>query len=375
MTMPHPWCPRPVWPDSISPDQPAVNVACALAPRPLMEQVTAVPHTDSVVGGSQRNGQVFLLSCITHERSALPSVQGSWDVDFDADGFAFAYTGSDGGEIVHSCDAFQLQVYETAEKEQVVVGPGDKDVCFVYKFFQGHSLAFVKLHCGAMQHEVALGVAIFDKGVGGGYCKWNLLKLFAAMGLADGRATMHLPGRWVASNWQAWSRKASQLRLPPCAVLKSVATDKNGGTDASEKDGRVLSWPSVSAPVPISLLARCCSLPRDMGGQKLASNRLAALEMLEAICRVCEQSAFELRVFVDESVKRRWPAEAEGVREVSLQVEIGGQVQARPLQLVTEGAGIISQAAWSRAVGDEPAISLLDLVRTCCRQEVRAVEL
>lgn len=233
----------------------------------------------------------------------------------------------------------------------------------------------LKLHCGAMQHEVALGVAIFDKEVGGGYCKWNMLKLFAAMGLADGRATTHLPGRWVASSWQAWSRKASQLRLPPSAVLKPVATDKNGGADASEKDGRVLPWPSVSTPMLISLLARWCSLPREMGWQELASNRQAALEMLEAICRVCHQSAFELRAFVDESVKRRWPAEAEGVREVRLQVEIGGQVQVRPLQLVIEGAGIISQAAWSSAVGDEPAISLLDLVRTCCRQEVRAVEL
>lgn len=103
-----------------------------------MEQVTAVLDTDNVVIDSQRSGQVFLLNCITHERSALPSVQGSWVVDFDADGFAFAYTDGDGGEIVHSCDAFQLQVYETAEKEQVVVGPGDKDVCFLYKSFQGH---------------------------------------------------------------------------------------------------------------------------------------------------------------------------------------------------------------------------------------------
>lgn len=201
-----------------------------------MPALEAVPHTGSFVIDLRDAGGPAFVNLLTHERHNLPPVESAqWAVEFDQDGMAFAFCiGHEENQLrpLHSADLFDHEVFATDSGEHVVVSAGKKVVVERGAFLSAHSFAEVSFLTGPTRSQKTFGTAHFPKGFGGGHWRWNFLDIYKVMGWKHGRKTTGLPGRFVASSWPSWARRAAELELDGGLLKAAGASGKEDGADA-----------------------------------------------------------------------------------------------------------------------------------------------
>lgn len=248
-----------------------------------MSTMQAVACGDSKVVSLRRDGhgKWFLVNKIARSRVALDSdPPREWYLGFDDDDAGFVCSSLDEGPT--PCDelfGFSLFLSECgAYRLGIDGGSGGLTSVTLASALAGHSLFSATIKMGSLGAGATIDCAWFSRPFDGGHVMWSLAGEHSSLGLADGRNSTQLPGRFVAEGWRAWEKRVAGLGMPGGLLRSSVKS--TASVDGAE-DRRVLMFPSASTGASLGSLATWAFSPANEGGFKLDAQRKSLAALLE----------------------------------------------------------------------------------------------
>lgn len=254
-----------------------------------------------------------LLNLRTHERRALPDVDGcEWFVDAQ-DGVAFLYADNTDVEPLVASDMLRYKLFRNgAGHFHVFDQEQQKLLMSLDAWLSVHEVVSMQIVCGVPPAPLTIDAGRFTKLRDGGAYTWSLSHVFYSLHLGGGRASTSMAGRWCASSWGAWERRAGFLDLCGGLLKSAVYSGSNRkGTDLDD-EGRVLPWPTMTTTLMAAMLCIWAFLPRFEGGFKDDDGRHACEALVVSLVNVACHQPWAMHIFVDGQSVRKWPADREG---------------------------------------------------------------
>lgn len=313
-------------------------------------------------------GRASLVHGLTHERVALPEVDGGeWFLEADDDGVPFLFTDADDVDPIFVGPLLSLKVLRSETgRLHVFDAQREQLVSTLEKFQAPHELASVQVECGHPRTTTSVDVAIFRLCRVGGSFSWSLSQLFYQLRFGEARASTSVAGRWCATSWASWEKRSRWLNLEGALLKSSSYSNSEGKLSDAEVEQRVLPWPSMTTALLSAMLLVWGALPRHEGGLRCVLGRAACKAFWEGLLRCACCDGWRMVIFVDDSSTRVWPACRRGARRIELPVGADGVVELGALRQAVAGAGGDVGADWTALATGEPRQTLEAFTTSVC---------